>query len=421
MSDNGVGRPLTRRERRLLEMQEQGQQVDDAGVEKHLEAEVEVVQEASGAVDDFVIDETLIVIPSVDADGNPLSRREMRRLREEAIAELRAAHEADQAAVATEEPEAARVEDEDVDPEEAQAEVAGSDEVQPQEVEPEDIDLEEADPEDFEPEAIEVEDSTETNGDTPDATHTQENVELEPVSEPHDIPTQALSLEDLQEIEQDSVAEESDSTSEPLEAEEADPEADEQDEYSFPDIKPLAVDRPVFDDPSVRTVGTPGASSLGTGFDDMIERAVADETASVHSGTSSLILPTIPGSDDLSGAIGSTGELFITGSFELPKSIGETGGHSKYQESVDGEQREDEEDVVEMLNLTDMYETSEFDSAPVSASQAVSTRSLDKSGITTPEVQRDNKKSLILMGTGGGLILVLIGAGIWVAKSGLFG
>src|SRR5699024_2221705 len=104
--------------------------------------------------------------------------------------------------------------------------------------------------------------------------------------------------------------------------------------YTFPDIQPLSVDRPVFDDPQNRSVGTEDAPT-GTGFDDMIERAVADENTNVHSGTSSLILPEVPSSEDLSGPLGGTGELFVTGSIELPKSIGETGGHSRLQESIE--------------------------------------------------------------------------------------
>src|SRR5699024_7694519 len=124
-----------------------------------------------------------------------------------------------------------------------------------------------------------------------------------------------------------------------------------------------------------------------------------------------------PQSDDLSGPLGGTGELFVTGSIELPKSIGETGGHSRLQDSVEIP----EEDGLEALGLTDMYETGEFDSAPVSATRAVSAQYIENTGVSTPEVKTDNKKSIIWMSSGGALILVLGGLAFWAFQSGFFG
>lgn len=413
MSDNGSERPLTRKERRQLEEQQEAQLARgsvDAEPQEELAPVIEAPDQdpAVASEDEFDFDEEQLVYATVDDEGNPLSRREVRQLREDAIAVLRAQHEAQVAQAA----EAAALEAEAAEDEALKDEA--SEDFNAHDVSTQAFSLE--DLQEIEDENSEVAD-TEV-ADTEEAEAAEETVEV------------IDSVEGFEELLEESGVEPEIVDAEPtattvIETTEEEPPEDQastsDDEYSFPDIKPLEVDRPIFDDPSVRTVGTPGTSAQGTGFDDMIERAVADETASVHTGTSSLILPTIPGNDDLSGAIGSTGELFVTGSFELPKSIGETGGHSKLQDSIDGEGSEEEQDATDMLNLTDMYETSEFDSAPVSASQAVSTRSLDKSGITAPEVQHDNKKSLIWMGTGAGLILVLIGAGIWVAKSGLFG
>lgn len=410
MSDTGSDKPLTRRERRLLEMQ---QNADQSGAPLEHDSETPtwdpideetIVPSAgspetpeAGTDDDIEIDESLIDVPTTDADGNPLSRREVRQLRQAAIEELRAQKRAELAEVAAE-TEAAEAQ-----PVEEPAALASTD---------------------TPTESLSLEDLREIAEDS--------NVAVDPPAPDEDVDVLEQLIEDA---DVDTAAVESPDTGTEREDQEAQPEAvsesdgEEQDEpvsptvpdedgYTFPDIKPLEVERPVFDDPSVRTVGTPDSAGQGTGFDDMIERAVADENASVHTGASSLILPSIPGTDGLSGPIGSTGELFITGSFELPKSIGETGGHAHLQESIS---KDEAQDPVEMLGLTDVYETSEFDSAPVSASRAVSTRSLDKSGITTPEVQNDNKKSMILIGTGGGLILLLVGAGIWAIQSGLFG
>lgn len=389
MSDNGAQQPLSRRERRLREMQQSGvTELPDEFTEIPV-VEPEPVPETS-PTDEIEIDESEIEVPETDEQGNLLSRRERRVLREQAIEALKAQKLAERRL--SEQPQ------ENIEVADAPQEPA--------------VEISEPLPE--EPQTEE-----------PDSTGSAEELEA------HDVPTEAFSLDDLREIIGDeeevpaeSVAtvledlpatsvldtvEDSEVTGDTIEPTDDNP-------YTFPDIKPLEEDRPVFDDPARRTVGS--EAPQGTGFDDMIERAVADESASVHSGTSSLILPEIPTSDSIAGPIGTTGELFITGSIDLPKSLGETGGHSNIQDSVESDE---DEDAMEMLNLTEMYETSEFDSAPVSASQAVSSRQLDKTGITTPEVQKDSKKPLILASTGGGLILVLVGLGIWAAQSGFFG
>ena len=37
----------------------------------------------------------------------------------------------------------------------------------------------------------------------------------------------------------------------------------------------------------------------------------------------------------LTGPLGGTGELYVTGSLKLPKSLGETGGHSSLHDSIE--------------------------------------------------------------------------------------
>jgi len=403
MSDNGAQQPLSRRERRLLEMQQSGvTELPDEYTEIPVEEPEIAPEPEADPIDEIEIDESEIDIPEHDEDGNPLSRRERRALREQAIEALKAtkiAELASNASVTDEESEPVEEHEEPLEQQDSQGRTVGDEGEAPSE-------------------AQDVSFKTVVH---------ESNVELDA----HDVPTEAFSLDDLREIiaEEDELTEADPVTTlEDLPATSVIETVDEESEtsapilesddnpYTFPDIKPLEEDRPIFDDPARRTLGTD--SPQGTGFDDMIERAVADESASVHSGTSSLILPEIPTSDGIAGPIGTTGELFITGSIDLPKSLGETGGHSNIQDSVE---TDDEEDALEMLSLTDIYETSEFDSAPVSASQAVSSRQLDKTGITTPEVQKDSKKPLILASTGGGLILVLVGLGIWAAQSGFFG
>ena len=415
MSDNAPERPLTRRERRQLEMEQLAQETDTTlPVDETEEAQAAVEEAAAEGAEtpEIEIDESLIEVPTVDAEGNQLSRREMRQLREEAIealrqeklAELEHEREAQEAAEAEAAAEAAETVAVEADPI-AEPEIEEQPAAEPVAENEEQSDFE---AHEVPTEALTLEDLQEmAEGDAVEAEAEAEAVEVE------------VAAEDAAEAEQEVIVEEPAEAAAETPATTAMPAvAADEDGYTVPDIKPLEVDRPIFDDPSQRSVTN--GTATGTGFEDMIERAVADENASVHSGTSSLILPTLPGSDGISGAIGSTGELFVTGSIELPKSIGETGGHAKLQESVDGAGAA-ETDPIDMLNLSDIYETNEFDSAPVSASKAVSARSIEKTGITAPEVKHNNKKSLVYMSIGGGLILVLIGGGIWAAQSGLFG
>lgn len=371
MTGNGTERFLSRRERRRLQAQQESAQAETSEPEELSDSSSQNVDE-SPAEDLTLIDESAIEISPYDEHGKLRSRREIRELRQRAIEELKRQREAE----------------------------------------------------------------------SPEPTV--------------DVPTEALSLEELQEISEsqgdeprpvavstdpNSGEESGESETEP--ARERDPEASEdilddideetvkepevptapEETYSFPDIQPLEEDPPVFDDPTSRTVGNRSDEELpqegASAFDDVIERAVADESSTVHQDSSSLILPTIPDAEALSGSIGATGELFVTGSIELPKTLGETGGHLGLQDSVGA--KDAEEDPVEILDLSSMYESSEFDSAPISAKQAVSSRSAEQTGSVTPEVQKDSKKSIALALTGGGLLLVIIAGGVWLFTSGFLG
>lgn len=367
MTNNEAERMLSRRERRRLQELQDPQHQESAP-----EAEVvNSVEETDAAVSE--IDETEIFISPYDEDGNLRSRREIRELRQQALDKLRSER--------GENPE----DDEAVDPSDVPTEALSLEELE---------EIAQAQHSGTEPQPVPAEDSADDAAEFADhkadtADETAERV-LDPVDE-----------ETVKEPEVPTAPEET---------------------YSFPDIKPLEEDQPVFDDPSSRTIteSTSGTEEPALSpFDDVIERAVADESASVHKGSSSLILPEVPETDSLTGPIGATGELFVTGSIELPKSLGETGGHVNLQDSIAS--KEGEDDPVEILELSSLYEASEFDSAPISAKQAVSSRSSEKSGTVTPEVQKDGKKSIALALTGGGLLLVLVAGGIWLFTSGYFG
>ncbi len=211
---------------------------------------------------------------------------------------------------------------------------------------------------------------------------------------------------------------------EPEEEVEADPEAlaapvaaSTGQSYSFPDIAPLDEGQSIFDDPALRVMGAaaaaqPDPEAAGGGdFDDLITRAVAQEGATSTTNTSALILPTMPESDALSGPLGETGELYITGSFDLPKSLSETGGHASLHDSIDAEHFDE-------LGFTDAAPTGMM--APVSASRAVSARGTQ--GAIVSEASKDKSKlPVVLIATGGVLVLGATGLIVWAAASGLFG
>ena len=189
--------------------------------------------------------------------------------------------------------------------------------------------------------------------------------------------------------------------------------------YSFPDIAPLDEGRSVFDDPAIRMMGAANAQqarpSSGGDFDELIDRAVAQEGAAGSTNTSALILPNMPEADSLAGPLGETGELYITGSIDLPKSLGATGGHSALHDSV-------EIQPLDELGELGFAEAQPRDGlmAPVSASRAVSARATQ--GPLMADAAKDKSKMpLVLIATGGVLVVGATGLIIWAAASGLFG
>ena len=181
--------------------------------------------------------------------------------------------------------------------------------------------------------------------------------------------------------------------------------------YSFPDIAPPEEWRSVFDDPSSRVVPTQPRSDGD--FDDLISRAVAQE-GSTTSSTSALILPNMPeDTGGLTGPLGATGDLYVTGSMKLPKSLGETGGHAALHDSIEidpitGEVAEEPVPVHD-------------GPAPVAARHAVSARVSTGATVVAKPTKEKSKLPLVLALTGGGLLVVVVGIGVYGAANGMFG
>ncbi|SJN11374.1 Vegetative cell wall protein gp1 precursor (Hydroxyproline-rich glycoprotein 1) [Leucobacter sp. 7(1)] len=184
--------------------------------------------------------------------------------------------------------------------------------------------------------------------------------------------------------------------------------------YSFPDIAPPEEWRSVFDDPATRTQPGSAGPEAGGDFDDLISRAVAQEGATASSNTSALILPAMPeDTGGLTGPLGGTGELYVTGSLKLPKSLGETGGHSSLHDSI-------EFDPITGAATEDPQTTGQGP-APVSARHAVSARMDSSIPVVAKPTKERSKLPLVLSLTGGGLLVAVVALGVWGASNGMFG
>ena len=103
--------------------------------------------------------------------------------------------------------------------------------------------------------------------------------------------------------------------------------------------------------------------------------------------TSALVLPSMPTGEDIMGPLSGTGEILITGSINLPSSMGSTGVHPA---------RYDHSDVDALLEADDR-EDSDPESAPVRAIRAVSTNTASGDVINSMKPQKASRLPLILI------------------------
>ncbi|POH65603.1 MULTISPECIES: hypothetical protein [Cryobacterium] len=124
------------------------------------------------------------------------------------------------------------------------------------------------------------------------------------------------------------------------------------------------------DDSHIETIGRRDDAT----FDDLVGRGVG--AGGMPTTTNALILPSIPRQGP-GGPITSTGEIMITGSIDLPRSLGATGQHPNLFDSSEMDRMLDQLDEGGHHN----------DVAPVSASRAVSTHTSTR-GVMTPPRKR---------------------------------
>jgi hypothetical protein len=115
------------------------------------------------------------------------------------------------------------------------------------------------------------------------------------------------------------------------------------------------------------------SDSVGQPFDQLLSRGVA--AGGVPTTTNALILPVVAHQGGVSGPINATGEIMITGSIDLPRSLGATGQHPNHFDSSD---------VDRMLDQLDEGAPASSVS-PVSASRAVSTHTSTRNVMTPPK------------------------------------
>lgn len=115
-----------------------------------------------------------------------------------------------------------------------------------------------------------------------------------------------------------------------------------------------------------------------------------------HTGQTNALILTDQQVADVTGALNATGEIIITGSIDLPRSLGATGSQA----------RVDSADIDRLLEQGDA-ENAETDAVPVRASRAISTHTSTRAVVLAASQPKSSRLPLYL-GIGGGII----GAGI---------
>ncbi|MCS5722626.1 hypothetical protein N1028_10705 [Herbiconiux sp. CPCC 203407] len=144
---------------------------------------------------------------------------------------------------------------------------------------------------------------------------------------------------------------------------------------------------PLFQSPAERAKAS--SDQLPSSFDDLISLRNNAATNSIST-TSALVLPTVPGSNDVGTALDETGEVIITGSIDLPASFGTLGAPASGLEATD----------LDALLERSETETQGSDVAPVAASRAISTNTSSTSLIAPPKRARANAPVVLAVTAG---------------------
>ncbi|TPW74517.1 hypothetical protein [Schumannella soli] len=201
------------------------------------------------------------------------------------------------------------------------------------------------------------------------------------------------------------------------------PEPPQQDDADEIVVEPAPADAPVEAHPVVVDV-TPlpaeplppvDATSTATHWSDTDQDAHGDFVASrdVIGGhgvvtTNALVLPSIP-QPELAGPLTTTGEIIITGSIDLPRSLSSTGAHPTQL---------DESALDHELDPGD-HQVASTDSQPVRAIRAVSTHTSTRGMMSNPK-PRSNRTLTVLIIASASLAVLVAGVLVFSLVTGQF-
>jgi hypothetical protein len=131
-------------------------------------------------------------------------------------------------------------------------------------------------------------------------------------------------------------------------------------------------------------------------LDHSVRRDLSSSSGAIT--TSALVLPSIPQAGDITRAISNTGEILITGSVELPSSLGSTGSYPTHFDRSD----------VDAIIAADDREDSTAGSAPVRAIRAVSTNN-DSPALLAETKATESRTPFVLAIIGGATLVVAVG------------
>jgi len=134
-------------------------------------------------------------------------------------------------------------------------------------------------------------------------------------------------------------------------------------------------------------------------FENTLSRDVGG--GNVATTTSALVLPIAPQDTDFGSVLNGTGEVLITGSIDLPRSLSATGGDAR---------RYDDPDVDNLFDAFD-NEIISTDSAPVRAIRAVSTHT-STHGVITSAKPKGNR--LLIGAAIGAVVLAIVVVGLLI-------
>jgi len=146
---------------------------------------------------------------------------------------------------------------------------------------------------------------------------------------------------------------------------------------------------------------TPPAGHWSTQLDqddeDLPETTINRRIGSGHTATSALVLPSIPLGSDIRGPLTGTGEIMLTGSIDLPRSLSSTGKSDRF----------DNDGIDALFDVQD-HEVIGTDSSPVRAIRAVSTHTSGH-GVTHTQKPKGTKALTALLIAASSMAVVVAG------------